>query len=153
MSINTGIVGFMKSGSMLRWAWRYHFGDLYRAPTEDVRRVIPSDFKSTYNLRKHYDAPDYHQWTFEGPDGINVLRIHENIYDRSQPWQVRWGVKDVGQIPPEYQQFLSEPNRFDPHRYLYFDRFGKPQHWRSTKVHEEFIVDVTYEQMVKFFGK
>jgi hypothetical protein len=154
-AIAKGVQQWRASGSWLRWKapiiYATDFRRLYGATAEEIRRMVPPDYEVIHKPYPASDGTKIEQWIFRSRNGIEEVRIHQPMNDPGGPWQVRWGVKDVGQIPPDYRWMLAPPNKFDPNYWLYFDRNGVPRHYRSNAVHELFTVMVTLADMLKVF--
>ena len=160
--IAEGVKAWRASGSWSEWAsseealsstgspslYSKNLGDLFGKSAEQIRQIIPSDWTVQYLPR-----PGYEQWIFTSPDGLEQVRIHQPMLNPGDPWQVRWGVKDIGQIPAQYKPLEAPPNNYDSNYWLYFDRYGQPQKFNSKAVHEWFTVNVTLADMIRVFGK
>ncbi len=162
--IKGGVEAWFASGHGLKWAWlntpasstlySADMSGLYGASAEEIRAIIPSDWEVSYLPRVMKTGNTYYeQWVFTSPDGIEQVRIHQPLLgDPNGPWQVRWGVRDVGQIPTQYKVYESPPNPFSPDSWLYFDKYGRAVSYQSDAAHQGFVVDVTLSSMRRVFG-
>lgn len=160
--IIAGIRSWRATGSLIRWAenplatnnsaslYTKNLGRLYGSSAKQIRQIIPRDWKVQYSP---FGKNNIEQWKFTSPNGLEEVRIHQPMNNPNGPWQVRWGIKDVGQIPSQYKPLEAPPNPFDNNYWLYFDRYGVPKHYQSPDVHELFTVKVTLADMIKVFGK